>query len=135
MKEKRFKRERSNFHSDIEVAIENEFREMPTISLEKEPPILNQSSYIFRPDFRLGTTDKSFIIESKAKISPNDVAMVSGSYVGLPAQPIIITQDEPDSNTSRLANRLNITVISGSPSEAVRKLKEIVVSREEENEW
>ena len=127
MKEKKF-------HSELERKIEQELASLPTVRIEKEPPMLNRSSYIFRPDFTIETTDNMYIIELKTKIGPNDVAMVSGTYAGLPAQPIIISQDEPDSNTTNLAGRLNIMLISGAPSDAVKRIKQLLEPHEVEND-
>lgn len=127
MEKKIFRRAGSDYHSKIEKGIEEELgKELPTIGIEKEPPMLNQSSYVIRPDFRLEKDGKIFIIESKNKIKPNDVASVSGTYSGLNAQPIIISQEEPTENTSHLANKLNIKLISGSPDKVVRKLKDLI---------
>ena len=118
-----FRRRASNYHKMVEERIESE---MPNISIKKEPPMLNQSSYIFRPDFVLKRDEKTFIIEAKDQVKPKDVALFEGKIMGLDAHPIILSYVNPDVNTTQLADELNIKLISGPPSEAVRKLKEVI---------
>ena len=111
------------YHMMVESEIENQMRDM---DIKKEPPLLNQSSYVLRPDFVLERKGKTFLIETKDKIKPNDVALIKGMVSGFEAQPIIISHEEPDENTSRLASGLDIQLISGSPVEAVSKVKEFI---------
>jgi predicted nuclease of restriction endonuclease-like RecB superfamily len=118
-----FGREAQKYHRMIESEIEEELRDM---GIKKEPPLLNQSSYVLRPDFVLEKGGKTFIIENKDKIEPNDVALIKGMVSGFDAHAIIISHEEPDEKTSLLASKLDIQLISGSPKEAVRKVKEIV---------
>jgi len=102
-------------------------REIPNISsIEKEPPMLGQLSYIFRPDFVLKRDEKTFIIEAKDQVKPKDIALFEGKIMGLDAYPIIISYVNPDVNTTQLADELNIKLISGPPPEAIRKLEEVI---------
>lgn len=111
------------YHMQVGSEIENEMRDM---GIKKEPPLLNRSSYVLRPDFVLEREGKTFIIETKDKIKLNDVALIKGIVSDFDAQAIIISREEPDENTSRLASGLDIQLISGSPVEAVRKVKDFI---------
>ena len=111
------------YHRMVESEIEEEMRDM---GIKKEPPLLNQSSYVLRPDFVLEKEGKTFIIETKDKIEPNDVALIKGMVSGFDAQAIIISHEEPDEKTSLLASGLDIQLISGSPVEAVRAVKKFI---------
>jgi len=109
------------WESDVEELIE---RSIPNI--KKEPLILlNQSSYVYRPDFILEEEGKRFIIEIKPrKIEPRDIALIKGIVSGLNAQPIFISPKEPDEKTRELANKSRIGIISGSPDTVVEELRE-----------
>ena len=118
-----FRRRASNYRKMVEEKIKEE---MTDVSVEKEPPLLNQSSYVFRPDFVFERGGKTFIVEAKDQVKPKDVALFEGMVRGLDAKPIIISYVNPDANTSLFAEELNIKLIAGSPHEAVSKLKGII---------
>jgi len=105
------------------VVVELILESIPNI--KKEPLIiLNQSSYVYRPDFILEEEGKKFIIEIKPrKIEPRDAALIKGIVSGLNAQPIFISPEEPDEKTRELANKSGIRIISGSPDTVVEKLR------------
>jgi predicted nuclease of restriction endonuclease-like RecB superfamily len=69
------RRRASNYRKLVEERMKEE---MPDISIKKDPPLLNQAPYVFRPDFVLKRDEKSFIIETMDQVKQEDVALFKG---------------------------------------------------------
>jgi hypothetical protein len=110
------------YNENVEKEI---IKEISNKNIKRKPSIINQSSFVFKPDFMFKIKGKTYLVETKNNVKPNDIALVKGMASGSKAQPVIISPEKIDKNTSKLANELNIKLLSGSPSEVVRKLKDI----------